>query len=342
MIIKKWFKLILVLGFLSLLPKPVQALDCFSNFNGSQTVNVETSCTLATFTDANNESRLISGIDAGSGDSNTAILTIESGSMTINSNETLVVGSLQLTGGSIALAADGGQIKVGDIIWLIDADNDGYPATTSIYLQASAPTDGKRLNTLTDSTTADCDDNDANYNTACCAAETLYADLDGDGYGAGTGTSMCPTAGYVANNSDCYDADPATTNAELAYPGSTTCSTTSRGDGSFDYNCDDSQAKCGTNYGYSASGVSFNYEEQLGSCNNSNSRCSLKSNVIYAAATINCGQTGGVCTATAGKKGGNCNCISEGCSNGSDECYMASNPVTGLCSAVSTGVQNCQ
>lgn len=65
---------------------------------------------------------------------------------------------------------------------------------------------------------------------------TAYADNDGDGYGAGAAQAVsCPggqlPAGFVSNASDCYD------NNANARPNQTGWFTSSRGDGSFDYNC---------------------------------------------------------------------------------------------------------
>lgn len=68
---------------------------------------------------------------------------------------------------------------------------------------------------------------------------TWYRDADGDTYGNPSVTTISATqpAGYVADNHDCYDADPAGTNAELAFPGQTQFFISHRGDGSFDYDC---------------------------------------------------------------------------------------------------------
>lgn len=65
---------------------------------------------------------------------------------------------------------------------------------------------------------------------------TYYRDADGDGYGNPSVTiqscATTPPSGYVANGSDCYDS-----NAD-AHPGQGTYFNVTRGDGSFDYNCD--------------------------------------------------------------------------------------------------------
>ncbi len=68
---------------------------------------------------------------------------------------------------------------------------------------------------------------------APCTA-LYYRDVDGDGYGdPATGLVSCAKPdGYVADKSDCYDANG------LAKPGQGGRFTEHRGDGSFDYNCD--------------------------------------------------------------------------------------------------------
>ena len=52
----------------------------------------------------------------------------------------------------------------------------------------------------------DCDDNDANLGLEF----TVYADSDGDGFGAAEGKNTCEALdGWVDNNSDCDDKVPA-------------------------------------------------------------------------------------------------------------------------------------
>jgi hypothetical protein len=80
-------------------------------------------------------------------------------------------------------------------------------------------------------------------------AVTCYKDEDGDGYGSATASlQFCGSCGtdpdtgipYIADNTDCYDADPdAFPRSADAKPGQTGYFWTHRGDGSFDYNCAD-------------------------------------------------------------------------------------------------------
>lgn len=78
-----------------------------------------------------------------------------------------------------------------------------------------------------------------------CAAGTSYRDDDGDGYGdaksptqsvhSKNGGACVAPAGYVAIKGDCYD------NNAAAKPGQTQWFDHDRGDGSFDYNCDNAE-----------------------------------------------------------------------------------------------------
>jgi hypothetical protein len=97
---------------------------------------------------------------------------------------------------------------------------------------------------------ADCNDTSASV----FRAVNGYLDADGDGYGTGTLTTCVGATGtYVASNADCYDA-----NAN-AKPNSSYCSTANRGDGSFDYNCNNGSTACGTIY----SGLVTAYDNHL-------------------------------------------------------------------------------
>jgi len=106
-------------------PKSVQAqvpTCAFNNTLGagnSQTIT--SSCYI---------SQTIDGIDDASSTtsttSNNAILNLESGDITINSDKTLVVGQIKLDTGSIAIA-DNAKIIIGSPLWLKDADEDLFP-----------------------------------------------------------------------------------------------------------------------------------------------------------------------------------------------------------------------
>ena len=78
--------------------------------------------------------------------------------------------------------------------------------------------------------------------TTCvgCANTTYYIDSDGDGYGspAQKQEACIPPAGYVANNLDCDDADPAARPGQLAF-----FNVPTKGTKSFDFNCDKVEEK---------------------------------------------------------------------------------------------------
>lgn len=79
---------------------------------------------------------------------------------------------------------------------------------------------------------------------ACPPPPTIYVDNDNDSYGAGASLSSCPSGkSCVTNNQDCYDSNP------NAKPGQTQYFSTQRGDGSYDYNCDNRAEKEYAYYG---------------------------------------------------------------------------------------------
>ncbi len=104
----------------------------------------------------------INGVDSGTGTTNTAQLHISSGILTINASQIIAVGTLILEGGSVALPINNtGAIKTRAAVYLVDADADGYPATTIQYAGGSPPADGRRRNVMTSLTLTDCYDQSA-------------------------------------------------------------------------------------------------------------------------------------------------------------------------------------
>ncbi len=232
---------------------------------------------------------------------------------------------------------------------------------TATYASASttgAATTGYTAGRLKNSAsgTNDCKDTGTSANLVMYPLSCFH-DSDNDDYGVATtktcmNTNSCATATYgstgTANDvtninfsslsTDCYDS-----NAN-AKPGSTYCSATNRGDGSYDYNCSSTQTKCGTNYDRTTVGVNRNYTIVTGKCNNCNRGCSTLGNIIYDAATINCGQTGAICTSFGGEQGGSCTRdVGEMCS-AYPACsdYHGSSTTGGLCNGISSGAQTCQ
>lgn len=156
------------------------------------------------------DSNTIEGADIAlteSSTTNTAVLTITNTAITINSNAGLIAGTINLAGSStISVLQSNTFIKTGGI-WIADADADGW-ASSITTLYAATASGRRRLGLMRSLVTADCNDtNDYRINNTCCPTGTYYVDADGDGYGAGAPISMCPASGYVANNSDCNDAN---------------------------------------------------------------------------------------------------------------------------------------
>lgn len=123
--------------------------SCIPSFSGDHTITQD--CSFLGFTDGNNAARKVHGLDTGTGsgqDSNTSTLTIQSGILTVNADETIAAGKFVLTGGSIAIAT-GGVLKVGMPLWAVDADADGIPADAKLYAQLTAPTNGRRRSLMT-------------------------------------------------------------------------------------------------------------------------------------------------------------------------------------------------
>ncbi|MBM4392422.1 MAG: hypothetical protein FJ090_14975, partial [Deltaproteobacteria bacterium] len=105
--------------------------------------------------------------------------------------------------------------------WYLDADGDGYGNVLDIQWACTAPSgtvaDGSDCDDLdgdinpgaTELCNGDDDDCDGSIDEDASAVSTWYRDSDGDGYGdPGLDTSDCAApSGYVADDSDCDDAD---------------------------------------------------------------------------------------------------------------------------------------
>lgn len=280
------------------------------------------------------DSGTIEGIDSATAETsstNTAVLTLDNSALTMNTNATLIVGSVRLLGtSSISTLASGITIKPGSAVWVNDTDADGWPSSFTLY-EATA-SGRRRLGLMRSSNYTDCNDtSDYRIDNQCCTMTSWYQDADNDMYGNPLvhQSSCTQPPGYVSNGSDCYDS-----NAN-AKPGSLTCSTTDRGDGNFDFDCNGTQTVCGTPLTHDTIPISTAYEQANGSCNQGNARCVSGFRNLYPSAAISCGAAGATCTTTA-LYGGNCSCQScpDGCSTTGK--YSA-------CSAISPGsVQACQ
>ena len=108
----------------------------------------------------------LAGMDPGTGTENTSTLILESGILTINNGYTVVAGSYNFTGGSIALA-EGGQFIPGGVLYYPDADADGYPSSTTPEIAFTTPSGKRRRNLLTSIVTTDCNDSSSGYNVTC-------------------------------------------------------------------------------------------------------------------------------------------------------------------------------
>lgn len=308
----------LALFIILFFPTPANAASC--NFYASMTslskniTNWTTTCTIPGIDGVDNSS------NSETSTLNTATITLATGaSVTINNGGKLIAGSINFSGGNVAIQA-GGAISVNAPIYIADADGDGWPANYTLY---DATASGKRrLSLMKSFSSADC--NDAAF-AASNTMSTFYRDADGDGYGnASVTTSACSApAGYVVNNTDCYDG-----NAN-AKPGSATCASVNRGDGSFDYNCSATSTKCGTIYNYATSTVYWTGQHGTGSCTRNNAKCSSNNIYYYPGSSFGCGATGALCSVQTWHE--------EGCGD-----CGASPDSQYRCTAITTGVQACQ
>ena len=179
--------------------------------------------------------------------------------------------------------------------------------------------------TYTGYVTNSTDCNDTNIAISRTISPAKYLDADGDTYGTGALTSCAPQTGsYTAsNNTDCYDSNV------NAYPGSSYCGGTNRGDGSFDYDCNGSSLECGgTTYYASAPGAGVWWYEH-GHRSGGKPICVTPSAIIYTlSGDTACGSSGYTCTSV----------ISHGfsCCNESEPCGFQDK-----CHAVIAGTKAC-
>ena len=119
-----------------------------------------------------------------------------------------------------------------------DDDGDGYTEDDGDCDDTDSDVSPAATEVCGDGADNDCDGSADEAGASGCT--TYYYDYDGDGYGAsGTGTCLCSTSGYYTSryDTDCYDYNSA------ANPAATTYYSVSRGDGSYDYNCDSTTEK---------------------------------------------------------------------------------------------------
>jgi hypothetical protein len=225
--------LFVVALFATFTSKPAYAVACSAQ--AGSTVTVSSSCTFSGTKD---------GVDAGSGNTNTGIISITSGAtLTVGAGQTIAYGSITKGAGGGSIIKTGGGVLLKGGIWYTDADTDGYAASTTPVIQTTAPASGRHRNAMTNVATADCNDADAAkyQNLTGYGGPSGGSDSDGDGYYNGSlQSNICSGASLPAGYSssqDCYDSNAS------AKPGQTLIFNVTRGDGSWDYDCDGATTK---------------------------------------------------------------------------------------------------
>ncbi len=132
------------------------------------------------------------GVDNGSGTTNTALMTIQSGqSLTLGPNQTIAYGSISKQGASI-VKFSGAILKKG-AIWVPDTDDDGYPDATfapgSQVISTSKPA-GYVRRALANGLSPDCNGSDADVFRTNVGGNTAL-DGDQDGYYTTSPTGNC-------------------------------------------------------------------------------------------------------------------------------------------------------
>lgn len=140
------FAIAIVIGVMHFTHRPAYAATC--SFNQSSGVFTNTaSCTF---------DYAVDGIDHGTGTENTGVLRINTGSITIGANQTIAVGSINLTGGSLVIIG-GGKLVLNTPLWYRDADNDGAYETTMVASKTQPS--GTVVRKATNPTATDCGNN---------------------------------------------------------------------------------------------------------------------------------------------------------------------------------------
>lgn len=187
----------------------VEAVSCNGMLVSDNTI--EASCTF--------DGTTSDGVDDGQGASNSTVLIIDKGggvgcpsgvaTLTINADQQIAVGSISLGCGAIVISTDttepvNQKLAVGTSIWLVDADNDGYPAATTTYLQSSAPAGGIRKALVANPTTLDCCDSSAvTYPGSPIAPQTSANSCSSFDYNCDGSSTKSVTAVYACNQTSC-------------------------------------------------------------------------------------------------------------------------------------------
>lgn len=139
----------------------------------------------------------VDGVDTGTGSTNTATITINSGIMTVGSflgGQSIAFGSIIIGGtGSIVVdktSGSAGVLKPGAAIYIAGADADGDHYSASTTADTFALTGTVRRNTMLSLAGGDCCDSDANVHP---------------GAGASATASTCGTHTYNSLTYDAYD-----------------------------------------------------------------------------------------------------------------------------------------
>lgn len=188
----------------------------------------------------------IDGVDAGTGNTNTAKIYLNSGTLTIDSTQTIGFGSLVLGGGNLFLL---GSMRPGSALFVDDADGDGFPSSslTTQYIGSGVNRARRGLsvdyndssNTVYPGTTCNggCSINNADGTCSAVAAgeNSLAACSRCDGSSLATayiangstdteGNNLCNSTHFVCNGTGTCSAPTTTTcQQRTAAPSQATC-----------------------------------------------------------------------------------------------------------------------